>query len=129
MLRCQSLTEGDTPNYTFLRAVMTVTKNGRAMGVLNPERRMYKASNEPISHVAIQTALSEDLYVVVGGADAETNKAIVEVFVNPLVQWVWIGGVVVFFGTLLAMVPSRVEKEMKEIRRQREEAVEEDRVF
>jgi cytochrome c-type biogenesis protein CcmF len=129
MLRCESLTEGDTPNYTFLRAVMTVTKNGRALGVLNPERRMYKASNEPISHVAIRTSLSEDLYVVVAGGDPDTNKAIVEVYVNPLVQWVWIGGVVVFFGTLLAMVPSRVEKEMKEIRRQREEAVEEDRVF
>jgi len=96
---------------------------------LNPERRLYKASNEPISHVAIRTSLAEDLYVVVNGADTDTNKAIVEVHVNPLVQWVWIGGVVVFFGTLLAMVPSRVEKEMKEIRRQREEAVEEDRVF
>src|SRR5579863_513088 len=128
-LRCSSLTEGDNPNYEYLRAVMTVTKNGHALGVLEPERRVYKASQEPISHVAIRDSLAEDLYVVVAGADTDTNKAIVQVFVNPLVEWVWIGGVVVFLGTLLAMVPSRVEREMAEIHRQREETVEEDRVL
>ena len=41
----------------------------------------------------------------------------------------WIGGLVVFLGTLLAMVPSRVEREMADIRRQREEIVEEDHVI
>jgi cytochrome c-type biogenesis protein CcmF len=127
-LRCSSLTAGENANYEYLRAVMTVTKNGHALGTLEPERRLYKASQEPISHVAIRDSLMEDLYVVVGGTDTESNKAIVQVFVNPLVQWVWIGGNVVFFGTLLAMVPSRVEREMAEIQRQREEAMEEDRV-
>jgi cytochrome c-type biogenesis protein CcmF len=129
VLRCSSLSEGDTPNYEYLRAEMTVTKNGHALGVMEPERRLYKANQEPISHVAIRDTLAEDLYVVVAGADTETNKAIVQVFVNPLVDWVWIGGVVVFLGTLLAMVPSRVEREMAEIHRQREEAVEENRVL
>ena len=128
MLRCQSLTQGDTPNYLYQRAILTVTKNGRALGTLDPERRLYKASQEPISHVAIRSSLAEDLYAVVGGADSDTGKAIVEVFVNPLVAWVWIGGVVMFLGTLLALVPSRVEREMAEIKRQREETVEEDHV-
>jgi len=48
---------------------------------------------------------------------------VIEVFINPLVMWVWIGGVVVFLGTLLALVPSRVEREMAEIRRAQEVAV------
>ena len=128
MLRCQTLTEGEDPNYIYQRAVLTVTKAGRALGVLDPERRLYKASQEPISHVAIHSSLVEDLYVVVAGADSDSGKAVVEAFVNPLVGWVWIGGAVVFWGTLLAMVPSRVEREMAEIRRQREEVVAEDHV-
>jgi len=128
MLRCQTLTEGEDPNYIYQRAVLTVTKAGRALGVLDPERRLYKASQEPISHVAIHSSLVEDLYVVVAGADSDSGKAVVEAFVNPMVGWVWIGGAVVFWGTLLAMVPSRVEREMAEIRRQREEVVAEDHV-
>jgi cytochrome c-type biogenesis protein CcmF len=128
-LHCESVIQGDDPNYIYQRAILAVKKNGRKLGLLEPERRLYKASQEPISHVAIHSSLAEDLYVVVGGADPESGKAIVEAFVNPLVGWVWIGGVVVFLGTLLAMVPSRVEREMAEIRRQREEAVEEDHVF
>jgi cytochrome c biogenesis factor len=38
-------------------------------------------------------------------------------------MWVWIGGVVVFVGTLLALVPSRVEREMAEIRKTEDMAV------
>jgi cytochrome c biogenesis factor len=49
---------------------------------------------------------------------------VIQVFINPLVEWVWIGGVVMFLGTLLALVPSRVEREMKEIRRKKADTVE-----
>ncbi len=73
--------------------------------------------------MSIHPTLAEDLYVVLSGIDQETNKAVIEVFVNPLVVWVWIGGVVVFLGTLLALVPSRVEREMAEIRRTQDVAV------
>ena len=77
----------------------------------------------------IQPTLTEDLYVVLAGQDEDTGKAVVEVFVNPLVAWVWIGGVVMLLGTLLAMIPSRVEREMAEVKRPSEEAVEEKHVF
>ncbi len=125
LLRCSQFTSGDTPNYLYQRAVFAVSKNGRALGVMEPERRFYKASQQPISNVAIRTSLAEDLYVVVAGQDTESGKAVVEVFVNPLVAWVWIGGFVVLLGTLLALVPSRVEREMAGIRQASEEAMEE----
>ncbi len=125
LIRCQSMVSGDTPNYLYQRAVLSLTQAGRALGTVHPERRFYKASQQPISHVSIRTTLKEDLYVVLAGQDAESGKGIVEVYVNPLVAWVWLGGVVVFLGTLLALVPSRVEREMAEIRRPRDEALEE----
>jgi cytochrome c-type biogenesis protein CcmF len=123
VLRCQSIVSGDTPNYAFQRLVLEVSKDGRALGTLEPDRRFFKASQQPTSHVAIRSALSEDLYTVLAGQDPDSGKAIVEVFVNPLVAWVWIGGFVVFVGTLLAMVPSRVERQMAEIRQAQEVAV------
>ena len=124
VLRCEDLTTGENPNYAWERATFSVIKDGRALGAIDPERRLFKASQEMTSHVAIRSSLAEDLYVVLAGRDPETNKAIVQVFLNPLVAWVWIGGIVVFLGTLLALVPSRVEREMAEIRQGEAEAVE-----
>jgi cytochrome c-type biogenesis protein CcmF len=61
--------------------------------------------------------------------DPDTGKAIIQVFINPLVMWVWIGGFVTLLGTLLAMVPSRVEREMAEIRQAQELTVQAEDVF
>ena len=123
LLRCDGLVSGDTPNYEYTRALITVTKDGHAFTAMHPEKRFYKASQQPTSYVSIHPTLSEDLYVVLSGLDEDTGKAVIEVFVNPLVMWVWIGGLVVFLGTLLALVPSRVEREMAEIRKTQDIAV------
>ncbi len=124
LLRCDDVTTGENPNFQWERASLALTRNGRALGVIEPERRFFKASQELTSQVAIRSTLAEDLYVVLAGHDPESHKAIIQVFVNPLVMWVWIGGIVVFLGTLLALVPSRVEREMAEIRAAQADAVE-----
>jgi cytochrome c-type biogenesis protein CcmF len=129
VLRCQTVSTGDTPNYSYQRAVLTVTKNGHALGTLEPERRFYKASQQPITHVAVHNSMGEDLYTVLAGQDQESGKLVIEAFVNPLVLWVWLGGTVVFLGTLLALVPSRVEREMAEIRQAEQVAFEERHVI
>jgi len=123
LLRCESLAAGENPNYAWQRATFSVVKDGRALGTIDPERRLFKASQEVTSRVAIRSTLAEDLYVVLAGDDQESGKAIIQVFINPLVAWVWIGGVVMLLGTLLALVPSRVEREMAQIRQAPEEAL------
>src|SRR2546428_13892625 len=90
---------------------------------MESEKRFYKASQQPISHVSIRSSLAEDLYVVLEGQDADSGKAIIQVFLNPLVMWVWIGGIVVFLGTLLALIPSREDRELAQAWQAQEEAV------
>ncbi|HUI43900.1 MAG TPA: heme lyase CcmF/NrfE family subunit [Terriglobia bacterium] len=123
VLRCESLQSGDNPNYEYQRATLSVIRDGHALGTVDPEQRFYKASQEATSHVAIRSSPREDLYVVLAGQDPDTKKAIVQVFINPLVMWVWVGGMVVALGTLLALIPSRVEREMAEMRRAQDETV------
>ena len=60
LVRCDDLIHGDNPNYEYTRAMLTVTKNGQAFASMHPERRFYKASQQPTSYVAIHPALSED---------------------------------------------------------------------
>ena len=57
--------------------------------------------------VAIYSTLKEDLYVVYAGQSPETQLPVMHVFLNPLVKWIWFGGVVVVFGTLVALLPNR----------------------
>jgi cytochrome c biogenesis factor len=57
--------------------------------------------------VAIYSTLREDLYVVYAGQSPETQRPVIHAFLNPLVKWIWFGGIVVVLGTGLAMLPNR----------------------
>ena len=109
-LRCENLSNGDIPNYIYERAILSVTRGGDLLGTLTPERRFFKASRQTATIVAVRSTLVEDLYVVFSGREEESGRAIIEIYVNPLVAWVWIGGLVTFLGTLLALVPSVSER-------------------
>ena len=109
-LRCENLSNGDTPNYIYDRAVLSVSRGDDLLGTLTPERRFFKASRQAATIVAVRSTVLEDLYVVFSGREEESGRAIIEVYVNPLVAWVWIGGLVTFLGTLLALFPSVSER-------------------
>jgi len=70
-----------------------------------PEKRFYHASEQPTSEVAIHSNAREDLYVVFAGMNESQTKAVVQAYVNPLVMWIWIGGIVMIFGTMICMLP------------------------
>jgi len=55
----------------------------------------------------LRSTLREDLYLVFQGGNLEGSKAIFQLYLNPLVAWVWIGGVVLGLGTLIAMLPNK----------------------
>ncbi|HOL70921.1 MAG TPA: heme lyase CcmF/NrfE family subunit [Bryobacteraceae bacterium] len=107
-LRVADVRQGDNPNYTWHTARIDVTKNGRSLGSLTPERRFYKASQQGTSEVAIRRRLNEDLYLNFAGMSDDNQRAIIQAFVFPLVSWIWIGYWVLVAGTLICLVPSKV---------------------
>jgi cytochrome c-type biogenesis protein CcmF len=56
--------------------------------------------------VALHSTLASDLYVIYEGRNPETDKPIIKVFLNPLMNWIWIGVLIVVAGTFLALVPN-----------------------
>jgi cytochrome c-type biogenesis protein CcmF len=105
-LVCQSFTEDDNPNYSSQWAVMDVYQHGRKIDTLYPERRLYKASNQPATMVANRSTFREDLYVVYEGANQDTGRPIIKVHLNPLVMWIWVGVWVMLLGTIVALIPN-----------------------
>jgi cytochrome c-type biogenesis protein CcmF len=108
-LRMDKLGLEDTPNYQGEKATIALFVDGKRTWNLLPERRVYKANNEaqPTSEVAIYSTMRNDLYVVFAGATADGKRAIIQVFYNPLTMWVWIGGIVLVIGTLIALLPNK----------------------
>jgi cytochrome c-type biogenesis protein CcmF len=105
-LVCQSFTQDSNPNFDTEYALLDVYKGEKKITQLAPEKRFYIASQTSSTMVALRSTLSNDLYVIYEGKNPDTDKPIIKVFLNPLMNWIWIGVLVVAFGTLLALVPN-----------------------
>jgi len=107
-LKVVDLTEGDTPNYQWEKALLEVSKNGRPLGRMEPTRKFYKAAQQATAEIALRSRLNEDLYI--NYAARTGTKATLQAYVFPLVDWIWIGVLVLVAGTLIALVPSKVAR-------------------
>ncbi len=107
VLRVDDLRIQDTANYQSSQAVVSLFKDGEKVAIMYPERRFYPASEQATSEVAIRSNLVEDVYVYFAGYTPDGSKATIQVFVNPMVMWVWIGGIVVALGTMIALLPNK----------------------
>jgi cytochrome c-type biogenesis protein CcmF len=103
---CQSFTQDSNPNYDTEYALLDVYKGDRKITQLAPERRFYQASQTTSTMVALHSTLARDLYVIYEGKNPDTDKPIIKVFLNPLINWIWIGVLIVVLGTFVALVPA-----------------------
>ncbi|MSQ25648.1 MAG: heme lyase CcmF/NrfE family subunit [Dehalococcoidia bacterium] len=95
--------EGDT---MVTEAMLAVQHDGKALTTARPKRVIVNNfESQPTSQIAIHSNLQEDLYVLL--ATFDENVATFTIFVNPMVIWLWIGGGVFLFGTLVAVWPER----------------------
>src|SRR6202049_2551903 len=103
----QSFDSKPEANYTGLRLNVEVFVNNKPLMMLYPERRIFETNGETGTMVAIYSTLREDLYVVYAGQSPDTKLPVIHAYLNPLVKWIWFGGVIVVFGTLVALLPNR----------------------
>jgi len=106
-LECAGFTQDSNANYNSEYALLDVYQGGRKRFQMTPEKRVYLASGQPQTMVAIHSVPSWDLYVVYEGTNPDTGQPIIKAFLNPLVGWIWSGLVVLVLGTLVALVPSQ----------------------
>jgi len=114
-LTYQAMSAYPATNMTKVIASVDVAKDGKRAGMLTAEKRSYKQREEVVSEVGIRRAWNEDLYLILAGIDdangvvTGTNPrpvATFRVLVNPLVPWIWTGGLIMAIGTLIALWPT-----------------------
>ena len=108
------LSESERPNhYAWISDLRVTNHNGEFVTNLHPEKRVYFHRNpdvnrrQPHSELDIYSTLNKDIYSIFSAVDTENGVAFIKIMVNPLVRWVWIGGFILVFGTLIALWPRR----------------------
>ncbi len=108
------MSETERPNhYAWISDLRVTNDEGKFVTNLHPEKRIYFHRNpdpnrrQPHSELDIYTTMNRDIYSIFSDVDSENSVAFIKIMVNPLVQWVWLGGYILVFGTIVALWPRK----------------------
>jgi len=104
----QGVSTSETLNRFVTAVGLEVWRDGVRQGIITSEKRQYLDSGknplfEPSTEVGIRSSAKMDLYIVLAGVREETAE--LRISFNPLVVWVWIGGMIMAIGGLIVMWP------------------------
>ncbi len=110
VLRLDSIRATDDDQKQMVTAQISVLDtSGTQIGTMYPAKWFYRSRpQEPTTEVAIQRSFAEDLYIVMAAFELGEQSASVEVHVNELVNWIWIGFGLMAIGTGIALLPETV---------------------
>jgi len=101
-LTLQGVDQKQIKNAMQTRAAVEVSQGGKALQLMHPSKAFYSKSQQPMTEVALRPTPAEDLYLILGGVN-DDGSASIQAYINPLVSLVWLGGIVMVFGTLIAL--------------------------
>ncbi len=107
-LRYDNFNYYPTANREKYVATLAVFDRGKQIGYVSPEKALFFRQEQPTTEVALMWNLKEDLYVILAGFD-QSGLATFKVIINPVMAWLWIGGLVIAFGTIIVMWPDKRE--------------------
>ncbi|MFC0199332.1 heme lyase CcmF/NrfE family subunit [Paracoccus rhizosphaerae] len=102
----RSVDRNDGPNYLAQRAVVEVTRDGRDVATLYPEKRVYPVQGMPTTEAAIDYGFWRDLYVVLGDEQPDGGWAL-RTYVKPFANWIWGGAMLMALGGLISLTDRR----------------------
>ncbi len=109
-LTYRGLREGASPDDRIItEGVLDVKFNGKPVGTLVPTREFFVVQQQPMTIPSKRSTLADDLYVILGGWEGNGETATFKAYINPLINWLWIGGFVLIVGSLVAGWPSPQE--------------------
>jgi cytochrome c-type biogenesis protein CcmF len=104
------LKHDETTHLESARAEVEVLRNGNPLAVMRPGKLFYKRQQQPATSVAIRSTPASDLYVVLASIDDSSGLVTFQVFLTPLVFWLWAGGFIMALGTVIVMWPNVRER-------------------
>ena len=103
----EGVSEVEGPNYVANQGKMTVTKDGKLIGLMEPQKRIYRVQRMPMTEAAIDAGLTRDLFVALGEPIDAQGAWSVRLYVKPYIRWIWLGALIMACGGLLAATDRR----------------------
>ncbi len=93
------------PNIEIVEATLQVSRDGRVLGTIQPYREFFIQQQQPMTIPDTHREIATELYVIVAGWEGTGESATFKAFINPLINWIWLGGLVFVLGTIVAAWP------------------------
>jgi cytochrome c-type biogenesis protein CcmF len=102
-LRFEGMWAQDQPQRFSVGATLTASRDGRSLGTMEPRLNYYPTQEDPVPTPAVRSRMT-DLYVVLMAFQQDGSTATISAIVEPLVIWIWIGGVMIALGATFGLV-------------------------
>ncbi|WP_375739159.1 heme lyase CcmF/NrfE family subunit [Pseudomonas boanensis] len=100
------------PNFTSDKGTVIIYKGEQQISVLHPEKRLYTVQQSVMTEAGIDAGFTRDLYVALG-EPLDAGAWAVRVHVKPFIRWIWLGGLLMGLGGVLAAVDRRYRVKVK----------------
>ena len=107
-LRLKSVWGREETQRSVVGATREFVENGRVTGIIEPRMNFYPASQQPVPTPAVRGSLLGDVYVNLQAFRPDGSNVTVKVIYEPLVPWIWAGGLIVVLGAITSILPQRV---------------------
>ena len=101
--------DADGPNYDAARGIIELSRNGRALGILMPEKRVYRAQGMPMTEASLDIGVFRDVYVSLG-EQLPDGAWIVSLYYKPFISWIWMGCLLMGLGGVFAASDRRYRR-------------------
>ncbi len=95
----------DSEHKSSVMALVDLYRGDKRICTLRPAKFFYKTSQQPTTEVDIYHAPLADVYLIIGNIDTTTGDAEFRVTINPVMSFIWLGGIVILMGTIIVLLP------------------------
>jgi len=105
-VRLDQVTAQEQPQRVVVTAEMSlVDAEGRSIYALRPRQNFFKSAEQPVNTPGVRSSFRNDLYINLLAFERDGSSATLHVIVQPLVAWIWFGGLIVAFGAAFGTIP------------------------
>ena len=89
----------------MMDARVEIKRGDKVLATLTPSHYLYRTAEQPSTEVDIYRSLAEDVYLILGAFDYDKQNAELKIMINPLVNIVWVGGLIMLLGSIWIIWP------------------------
>jgi cytochrome c-type biogenesis protein CcmF len=106
-IQFDGLEAAERPTHVLVWANLKAFKGDKLVADLMPGQRFYPNQQTPFASVDARYHWSEDLYLILSTFERNGSSATIKAMINPMISWIWVGGLVILLGVIVAVLPER----------------------